>query len=140
MPGWLAVCGMLFAVAWGGNEFTPLLVMYRLDSGMSVQIVNILLGAYVLGIVPALLVGGPLSDRYGRRPLMVPAPVLCVIGSGLLAVGSDSVALLFAGRVFSGLALGLVMAVGASWVKELSQPPFDTGASAGPGPAGPRSP
>ena len=133
IPGWLAACGMLFAVAWGGNEFTPLLVMYRLDSGMSVQIVNILLGAYVLGIVPALLVGGPLSDRYGRRPLMVPAPILCVVGSGLLASGSDSVALLFAGRVFSGLALGLVMAVGTSWVKELSQAPFDPGASTGAG-------
>ncbi|MFE1170326.1 MFS transporter [Nocardiopsis sp. NPDC058789] len=135
LPGWLAVCGTLFAVAWGGNEFTPLLVMYRLDSGMSVQIVNILLGAYVLGIVPALLVGGPLSDRHGRRPLMFPAPVLCVIGSGLLALGSDSVALLFAGRVFSGMALGLVMAVGTSWVKELSQPPHDLRATAGAGAA-----
>ncbi|SIO85288.1 MFS transporter [Nocardiopsis sp. JB363] len=133
LPGWLAVCGMLFAVAWGGNEFTPLLVMYRLESGMSVQVVNILLGAYVLGIVPALLVGGPLSDRYGRRPLMIPAPILCVVGSGLLALGSNSVALLFAGRVFSGLALGLVMAVGTSWVKELSQAPFDPEASAGAG-------
>ncbi|WP_067607073.1 MFS transporter [Nocardiopsis listeri] len=133
LPGWFAACGMLFAVAWGGNEFTPLLVMYRLDSGMSVQTVNILLGAYVLGIVPALLVGGPLSDRYGRRPLMIPAPILCVIGSALLASGPDSVALLFAGRVFSGLALGLVMAVGTSWVKELSQEPFDPEASAGAG-------
>ncbi|PWV47253.1 MFS transporter [Nocardiopsis sp. L17-MgMaSL7] len=133
LPGWLAVCGTLFAVAWGGNEFTPLLVMYRLESGMSVQVVNVLLGAYVLGIVPALLVGGPLSDRHGRRPLLFPAPVLCVIGSGLLALGPDSVALLFAGRVFSGLALGLVMAVGTSWVKELSQPPHDTGATAGSG-------
>ncbi|MFB8761296.1 MFS transporter [Nocardiopsis alba] len=133
LPGWLAVCGMLFAVAWGGNEFTPLLVMYRLESGMSAQVVNLLLGAYVLGIVPALLVGGPLSDRYGRRPLMFPAPFLCVAGSVLLALGSETAALLFAGRVLSGLALGLVMAVGTSWVKELSQAPFDPKASAGSG-------
>ncbi|GAB3692163.1 MFS transporter [Nocardiopsis oceani] len=133
LPAWWGACGLLFAVAWGGNQFTPLLVMYRLDSGMSTQIVNILLGAYVLGIVPALLVGGPLSDRYGRRPLMIPAPLLCVAGGALLALGSDSVALLFAGRVFSGLALGLAMAVGASWVKELSQAPFDPGAWAGAG-------
>ncbi|GAB3710460.1 MFS transporter [Nocardiopsis nanhaiensis] len=133
LPAWWAACGLLFAVAWGGNQFTPLLVMYRLDSGMSTQIVNILLGAYVLGIVPALLVGGPLSDRYGRRPLMIPAPLLCVAGGALLALGSDSVALLFTGRVFSGLALGLAMAVGASWVKELSQAPYDPGVWAGAG-------
>ncbi|MEH0108892.1 MFS transporter [Tersicoccus sp. MR15.9] len=130
VPGWLAACGMLFAVGWGGNEFTPLLTMYRQESGLSSQAVTILLGAYVVGIVPALLVGGPLSDRFGRRPLMLPAPVLCVGGSALLAAGgllpgAGGTVLLLAGRVLSGLALGLVMAVGTSWVKELSQPPFD---------------
>lgn len=127
---WLAACGVLFAVAWGGNEFTPLLVLYRLE-GLSAQSVNVLLGAYVLGIVPALLVGGPLSDRLGRRPLLLPAPLLAVVGSALIAWGAHFHVMLFAGRVFSGLALGLVMAAGTSWVKELSQAPF--GAPADPG-------
>lgn len=127
---WLAVCGVLFAIAWGGNEFTPLLVMYR-QEGLTSQAVNVLLGAYVLGIIPALLIGGPLSDRYGRRPLLLPAPLLGVIGSTCLALGSEAVWLLFVGRVFSGLALGLVMAVGTSWVKELSQPPFEATQDAG---------
>lgn len=121
---WLRACGVLFAVGWGGNEFTPLLVMYR-HEGLGAVTVNLLLGAYVLGIIPALLLGGPLSDRYGRRPLMLPAPVLCIVGSALLALGADSQALLYAGRVLCGIALGLVMAVGTSWVKELSQPPFE---------------
>lgn len=129
---WLAACGVLFAVAWGGNEFTPLLVLYRLE-GLSSQAVNVLLGAYVLGIVPALLVGGPLSDRFGRRPLLLPAPLLGVVGSGLIAWGAQLHALLLAGRVFSGLALGLVMAVGTSWVKELSQPPVGDPSDAGAG-------
>src|SRR5690606_15526923 len=31
-------------------------------------------------------------------------------------------------RVFSGLALGLAMAVGGSWIKELSSPPWETAA------------
>ena len=122
---WFSVSAALFAVAWGGNEFTPLLVMYRQLDQMSALTVNVLLGAYVLGIVPALLVGGPLSDRYGRRPLFLPAPLIAVAGSGQLAVGAASAPLLFAGRVLSGIALGLVMAVGTSWVKELSEAPFD---------------
>ena len=121
---WMRVSTALFAVAWGGNEFTPLLVMYRQIDQMSALTVNVLLGAYVLGIVPALLLGGPLSDRYGRRPLFVPAPLIAIAGSALLAFGAGSVELLFAGRVLSGIALGLVMAVGTSWVKELSEPPF----------------
>lgn len=132
---WLAVCAALFAVAWGGNEFTPLLVMYRQEPQMTPLTLDVLLGAYVLGIVPALIIGGPLSDRFGRRPLFIPAPLIAVAGSILLASGPESAPLLFAGRVLSGVALGLVMAVGTAWVKELSQPPFDLTAKEGSGAA-----
>lgn len=130
---WLRVSTAVFAVAWGGNEFTPLLVTYRLEEHLSAVTVNVLLGAYVLGIVPALLIGGPLSDRYGRRALALPAPVLALVGSAVLAAGGGSTAQLFVGRVFSGLALGLVMAVGSAWIKELSLAPFDAAADEGAG-------
>lgn len=124
---WLAVAAATFAIAWGGNEFTPLLVMYRVNDGFSPLTVDLLLFAYVLGIVPALLIGGPLSDRFGRRPLMLPAPMLAAAGSLILAMGAHSAVALGVGRVFSGLALGLAMAVGGSWIKELSSPPWDAG-------------
>jgi MFS family permease len=130
---WLAVAGAAFAVAWGGNEFSPLLVMYRQLDGLSASVVDILLGAYVLGIVPGLLLGGPLSDRWGRRPLMLPAPLLAVCGSAVLALGEHSTTFLFAGRVLSGLSVGVAMAVGTSWIKELSSAPFDLRATAGAG-------
>lgn len=118
--GWRGVGLALFSVAWGGNQFTPLLTLYREHSGFSSQAVTVLLAAYVLGIIPALLLGGPLSDRYGRRPLMYPAPLIAAAGSVLLAVGADLEVVLFTGRLLSGVALGLGMAVGSSWVKELS--------------------
>lgn len=124
---WFAVACATFAIAWGGNEFTPLLVMYRSHDGFSALTVDLLLFAYVLGIVPALLIGGALSDRFGRRPLMLPAPVLAAVGSLILAMGANSAAALGIGRVFSGLALGLAMAVGGSWIKDLSSPPWGDG-------------
>ncbi|MFE3293114.1 MFS transporter [Rhodococcus sp. NPDC059234] len=133
MPPWTLVAAAMFAVAWGGNEFTPLLVMYRLDHGYSPVVVDSFLFAYVFGIVPAMLVGGPLSDRLGRRPLMLPAPFVAAAGSLVLAVGADSAALLIAGRVLSGVGLGLGMAVGGSWLKELSAPPWDVKARSGSG-------
>ena len=117
---WVPVSLAMFVAAWGGNEFTPLLVMYRQDGGLSPIAVDGLLFTYVLGIVPALLLGGPLSDRFGRRPLMQPAPILAGLGSLLLALGPHSVGLLSVGRVFSGVALGLSMAVGGSWIAELT--------------------
>nr|WP_245555589.1 MFS transporter [Gordonia soli] len=111
----------MFASAWGGNEFTPLLVMYREGGSLSGIAVDGLLFAYVLGIIPALLIGGPLSDRLGRRALMLPAPVFAAVGSALIAAGPHSLALLGVGRVFSGVALGLSMAVGGTWLTEITR-------------------
>lgn len=91
----------MFGIAWGGNEFTPLLVMYR-QAGQSAASVDTLLFAYVLGIIPALFLGGPLSDRYGRRAVMLPAPFISMLGSLVLALGAQHFALLFTGRVLSG--------------------------------------
>ncbi|MFW0789403.1 MFS transporter [Gordonia sp. CPCC 205333] len=127
---WAAVAAALFASAWGGNEFTPLLVMYRQTSNMSAVVVDALLFTYVLGIIPTLLIAGPLSDRVGRKKLMMLAPIAAALGSLILAVGAHSAGLLAVGRVFSGVALGLSMAVGGTWIKELSD--LD-GSSAGAG-------
>ncbi len=128
---WILVAAAMFAAAWGGNEFTPLLVMYRLEHGFSAVVVDTFLFAYVVGIIPALLVCGPLSDRVGRRPVMLPATAVAAAGSILIALGPDTAALLFTGRVLSGIALGIGMAVGGSWLKELSA--LDTGAAQGAG-------
>lgn len=117
---WWPVAAVMLVVAWGGNEFTPLLVMYREVSDFSTVTVDALLAAYVLGIVPALLLGGPLSDRYGRRPVLLPAAPIAVVGSLVLAVGESSPVVLGIGRVLCGVALGLVMAIGSTWVKELT--------------------
>ncbi|WP_063052710.1 MFS transporter [Nocardia arthritidis] len=129
---WRGVAAAMFAIAWGGNEFTPLLVMYKND-GLAATTVDLLLFYYVLGIVPALLIGGPLSDRHGRRALLRPAPLIAATGSLLLAFGSGSVPILSAGRVLGGVALGLAMAVGGSWLKELAQPPHGLQLPAGTG-------
>ncbi|OIR44161.1 MFS transporter [Corynebacterium sp. NML140438] len=116
---WFPVAGSMVAVAWGGNEFTPLLVMYRETSHFSQVTVNGLLAAYVLGIIPALLISGPLSDHIGRRPTMLPAAPLSLAGSFLLSIAPNEPLVIAAGRVLCGLALGIVMAVGSTWVSEL---------------------
>lgn len=116
---WFPVAGTMVAVAWGGNEFTPLLVMYRETSNFSQVTVNGLLAAYVLGIIPALLVCGPLSDLIGRKPTLVPAAPLSLMGSFLLSIAPHEPLIIALGRVLCGMALGLVMAVGSTWVTEL---------------------
>ncbi|WP_328463653.1 MFS transporter [Streptomyces sp. NBC_00448] len=131
--GWRQAAAGLVACGWGGNQFTPLLLMYRRTDGYSTVTVDALLGAYVVGLIPGLLIGGPLSDRWGRRPLMIAGTAVSLLASAVLAAGSLGLGPLVAGRLLTGAAVGIAMAVGSSWVKELSQAPFDPGADPGAG-------
>ena len=108
-------------VGVGRQQFTPLLVMYRQDGSLSDVAVDGLLFTYVLGIVPALLIGGPLSDRLGRRPLMFPGTGLRRPRFGAARARLPIADPMSLGRVFSGVALGPSMAVGGSWIAEISR-------------------
>ena len=123
--GWPPVVAAMFCCGWGGNQFTPLLLMYRQMGGYSEVTVDAFLAAYVVGLVPGLLVAGPLSDRHGRKPLMLAGTVLSVVASAVLTGVPLGQPAIYAGRFLTGVAVGVAMAVGTSWVKELSQPPYD---------------
>ncbi|WP_280463708.1 MFS transporter [Nocardia carnea] len=119
----------IFVCAWGGNQFTPLLVMYR-DAGYSALTVNALLGAYVLGLVPGLLLTGTLSGRFGRRPVALAGVLASLVASLLLAAGTFGVGWIAAGRLVTGFGVAVAMAVGTTWVTELC---FRSGAAPGTG-------
>ncbi|WP_091180037.1 MFS transporter [Microlunatus flavus] len=117
---WRRVAPAMFMVAWGGNHFSPLLLLYREVERYSAVQVDLFFAFYVLGLVPGFLLTGPVSDRLGRRPLVVAALVLGVVGSVVLALGSASPVALCAGRFVSGVSVATAMVAGTTWVKELS--------------------
>ena len=125
---WLSVAAVMVGVGWGANQFASLIVAYHLDRGITVGTDEALFGVYALGLVPALLLGGPASDRWGRRRVVRPAAVVSVAATVVLLAGSHSVPMLFVGRFLAGAVSGSVFAAGTAWVKELSVPPYDTGA------------
>ncbi|QRP43540.1 MFS transporter [Amycolatopsis sp. FDAARGOS 1241] len=118
-PRWSGAAAAVFVCGWGGNQFTPLLVMYK-EAGYSTFTVDALLGAYVIGLVPGLLLSGGLSNRYGRRPVMFAGTVLSLLASVLIALGEAGVAWIAAGRFLTGAAVAVAMAVGSTWIKELA--------------------
>lgn len=121
---WFRIALGMFVIAFGANTFAPMLLTYRLETGMSESVVTFLLAAYILGLIPALLIGGRMSDRIGRRALMRPALVISAISSLIiLAGGYLSPLLLGLGRFISGIAVGFVMASGAAWLREISDAP-----------------
>lgn len=113
---------LLFAAGWGANHFSTLLVVYRRDLGLSAAALGILFGAYALGLVPGLILAGRASDRLGRRALVLPASVVALVGSAILAFGTYGFVVLLAGRLVYGLGMGAVMSPGSVWLQELSPP------------------
>ncbi|MEA9986656.1 MULTISPECIES: MFS transporter [Subtercola] len=117
---WLAVAPAVIVLGWGGNQFLPLLQLYRQLNGFTQVQVDLLLAVYVVGIVPGFALSGAWSDRFGRKPVLVAGVLLGIVGSVILASSSSSLAGLCVGRFVSGLSVAAGMVVGTSWIKELS--------------------
>src|ERR1700759_5572205 len=121
---WLRAGAALFGAAWGSNQFTPMLLVYRQQLGLSTGTLEALFGVYALGLIPGLLIAGPLSDARGRRPVILASAVLSLAGTVALLVAGHSVAPLFVGRFLTGLGSGAAFGTGTAWLRELSRPPF----------------
>ncbi|MET0928651.1 MAG: MFS transporter [Aeromicrobium sp.] len=129
LPPWLRVAAAMFAVGWGANQFAAMLLVYRQEDGFSSEAVTALFGAYAVGLIPALLIVGPISDRIGRRRVMRPVLVLSVIATLVLVVADDHLWILLVGRLLAGVASGAAFAPGTAWIKEMSAgSPGGTGA------------
>jgi MFS family permease len=125
IPPWQHAAPALFVMAWGGNHFTPLLHMYETLGHYSTVTADLFLGFYVVGLVPGLLLAGALSDRYGRKPLVIIGVLGGIVASTLLGLGFSSEIIICLGRFLAGLSVGVAMSVGTAWLKELSSAPFD---------------
>jgi MFS family permease len=118
----------MFGVGWGANQFSPLLLAYQIHRGVSETTADALFGVYALGLIPALLIVGPISDRRGRRASVIGAGLVSLLASLALIAGNHALGLLYLGRFLAGVASGAAFAAGTAWVKELSGPPHDAGA------------
>ncbi len=117
---WLAAG--LFMVAYGTNVSTPFLVLYRDRLSLSSSQTMAIFVVYVGGILMALLFAGPISDRYGRRPVVLPMMALSAAASLVLVLGRDSFPFLLFGRLLLGVVSGGVLGVGSAWLLELLGP------------------
>ncbi|MEU6248952.1 MFS transporter [Glycomyces sp. NPDC047010] len=130
---WRTLFAVMFFTSWAGNQFSPLLLLYQERQHYSTAAVNGFLGVYVLGLVPAFLLSGALSDRYGRRPVMFAGVLAAVAASTALAFGESGAFMICFGRFLAGVTVGTATCVGSAWMKELSQWPHDPAADTGAG-------
>lgn len=110
---------VLFAVAFGTNVSTPLLLVYEPRLGLSSWTVTAIFAVYPLGLAPALVYAGPASDALGRHRVVLPGLALSGVASVVMILGRDDVVFLFVGRFLLGVASGLVFVVASAWMQDL---------------------
>ncbi|HET6190833.1 MAG TPA: MFS transporter [Trebonia sp.] len=117
---WIRVALAMFAVGWGANQFSPMLIVYRQALGLGAAEIAGLFGIYAATLIPGLLAGGPLSDRFGRRACVLPFAALSPVATLLLILGPHDLALIAAGRALAGVCSGMVFGPATAWVQDLS--------------------
>jgi hypothetical protein len=117
---WVPVAAVLLGTGWGSNQFTPMLLVYHQTLDLGTGTLEAMFGFYALGLIPGLLLAGPLSDARGRRPVVVPAAALSLAASVALVAGAHSLPLLFTGRLLAGLSSGAIFSAGTAWLREAS--------------------
>lgn len=93
---------MMAAGPFGDTEYTPAMpaMAHALDTGYGA--VQLSMTAYLVAMAVSQLVFGPLSDRHGRRPVMLAGAGVLALG-GLVCMLSFSIGPLIAGRFIQGV-------------------------------------
>ena len=110
--------GMITAVFMLSNSPTPLYVVWQRALGFSSGTLTVIFALYIAGLLGTLLVAGQLSDRYGRKPVLLPGIAAALIACGLFACAS-STAMLAVARLLTGIAVGVIVSAGMASVGDL---------------------
>ncbi|MEU6241733.1 MFS transporter [Streptomyces sp. NPDC047024] len=117
---WLAAWPVT-AVFVLSNAATPLYMLWQRDIGFSKGTLTVVFAFYIVGLLGSLLVCGVVSDRLGRKPVLLPALALA-LAACLIFATATSVAALIAARLFTGVAVGAVVSAGMAAVSDIAGP------------------
>jgi predicted MFS family arabinose efflux permease len=110
----------LFTVTMASSTLpTPLYPLYQRADGFGALVVTTVFAVYAVGVVAALFLGGHVSDRVGRRRVLALGLVLGIASSVTFAA-SAALPALIAGRVLSGMSVGLVTATATAHLADLN--------------------
>ncbi|MFI2486492.1 MFS transporter [Promicromonospora kroppenstedtii] len=97
---------------------TPLYPLYVARDGYGPFTVTVIFAAYAVGVVASLFFVGHLSDRVGRRPLVLLAAALELLAA-VVFLARDDLAGLVAARLVSGVGIGALTATATAYLAEL---------------------
>jgi MFS transporter, DHA1 family, multidrug resistance protein len=108
--------------AMGGfatNVFLPALPEIRTYFGVPIAAAQTSISAYVIAFAVGILIAGPLSDRLGRRPLILAGMSIFALGS-IVAATAFSLPWLVAGRVIQAIGAAAGVTVARATIGDIS--------------------
>jgi DHA1 family tetracycline resistance protein-like MFS transporter len=109
----------VFVDVLGFSLILPLLPYYAATFGATAEVVGLLLGANALTQLLGAPILGRLSDRFGRKPLLLLSLVGTVVGFLMLGL-ARSLAMLFASRVVDGF-LGGNISLAQAYISDVTE-------------------
>lgn len=108
----------IFTTIFASNLPTPLYSYWQANWGFSSTALTAVFSIYVLGVVTTLLTLGSLSDKLGRRQMMVPG-MLFILGGAVAFMLADSIYGLGVARILTGIGTGIVTGAASAALVEL---------------------
>ncbi|SIR73841.1 MFS transporter [Microbacterium sp. RURRCA19A] len=97
---------------------TPLYALYQARDGFPTFLLTVMFAAYSIGVMVSLYLAGHLSDRLGRRPLILAATALEIVAALVFVLRAD-VGSVIAARLVAGLGIGLLTASATAHLADL---------------------
>jgi MFS family permease len=117
-PATIAVGSMIGVMFMGSTIVTPLYSLYAQQFGFSKVVLTLIYAAYVIGNLTSLFFFGGVSDRAGRRRIVLRAMILAAVSTSIFFFASSTL-WLFVARALSGFSIGLAAGAGTAWIAEL---------------------
>jgi SP family arabinose:H+ symporter-like MFS transporter len=114
-----ALGGLLFGYDWvvigGAKPFYE--VFFNITDSPAMQ--GWVMGSAILGCLLGVMVSGSLSDKYGRKPLMIAAAILFTI-SAIGTGAADSIEMFIVWRVVGGIGIGIASNLSPMYIAEIA--------------------
>jgi SP family galactose:H+ symporter-like MFS transporter len=112
-----ALGGLLFGYDTG--VISGAILFIKKDFSLSSTLEELVVSAVLMGAIVGAAAGGKLSDRYGRRRMIIMSAVIFTLGA-LGTSFAPSVKLLIAGRIVVGVAIGIASFVSPMYISEIA--------------------
>ena len=119
----IAFCGLLLTVSAFSCDITlPAFWSMQRDLGAEIEWVQAVVPIFLMSQATGQIVFGPVSDRLGRRPVILGGLVLYLVGT-VIALAAHSIGTVHIGRAAQGFGSACGIAVGRAVLRDVSHGP-----------------